>query len=94
MTKTELEKSLILLKVFADEKRLNILSVIGDKRMSGVDILKQIDMPQSTLSYHLKILCENEILNAEVVWHWTYYTINNTGIEKAISVLKQLEVTK
>lgn len=94
MTQTELEQSLILLRVFADERRLNILNVIGGKRISGVDILKEIDMPQSTLSYHLKILCENEIVNSEIIWHWTYYTINNAGIEKAIAILKKFEVSK
>jgi ArsR family transcriptional regulator len=62
--------------------------------MNGVEILKEIEMPQSALSYHLKILCENEILSAEIVWHWTYYTINNAGIEKAIALLKQFEVEK
>ena len=94
MDNSEIKSSLELLIVFADEKRLNILNVIGDKKLSGVDILEQMPMPQPTLSYHLKILCDNKILNAEDKWRWTYYSINNDGIEKAINILKQLEVTK
>lgn len=94
MSQIELDECLKMLRVFADEKRLSILSTIGSKRLSGVDILKKIDIPQPTLSYHLKVLCENGILNAENEWRWTYYTINNDGIEKAIKLLKQFEVGK
>jgi len=55
---------------------------------------EQLPMPQPTLSYHLKILCENDILDYEIKWKWTYYTINNKGLERVLTLLKKLEVTK
>ena len=94
MDKREVQECLNLLRIFADEKRLNILNVIGSGKLSGVDILKQLPMPQPTLSYHLKILCENDILDYEIKWKWTYYTINNKGLERVLTLLKKLEVSK
>jgi ArsR family transcriptional regulator len=94
MNQTDLQECLKLLRVFADEARLNILNVIGDRKLSGVDILEKYPMHQPTLSYHLKIMCESEILNAENKWRWTYYTVNQEKLQQVIELLKQLEVTK
>ena len=42
----------------------------------------------------MKILCESGIVNARKEGKWTYYSINPTGREMAMQLLKQFtEVT-
>jgi ArsR family transcriptional regulator len=82
-------------KVFSDETRLKILYIVGKGRLSAVEILRQVDVVQSTLSYHLALMVESKILNAENVWKYTYYTVNTEALFAATKAFKVLtEVTK
>ena len=91
----KLTDSLKLLKLLGDETRLKILCIIGKKRLSGVEILKQLDIAQSSMAFHLSKMVEAKILNAEPVWKYTYYTINNDGIKAALKSFRILsEIAK
>ena len=95
MKVAELSDCLKMLTLFASEIRLQILCIIGKGRLKGVEILKHVDVSQSTLSFHLTKMVEAGILNAEIVWKYTYYTINSDGIKDAVKSFKILnEVAK
>ena len=83
------------LNLFANEIRLRILCIIGGGRLMGVEILKHLDIAQSSLSYHLAQMVKAGIIDAENVWKWTYYTINNDGIKEVVKSFKVLtEIAK
>jgi len=91
----KLNECLELFKILGDETRLKILCIIGDKKMTGVEILKQLDIVQSGLSAHLKKLVDCGIVNAENVWKYTYYTIKQERIKEVVKTFKILtEVAK
>ena len=91
----KLTECMRLFKVLGNKTRLKILCLIGDKRLKGVEILKQLDIVQSGLSNHLKKLVDCGIVNAENVWKYTYYTINQERVEEVIKSFKILtEVAK
>ena len=82
-------------RVFSDATRLKILYIVGKDRLSAVEILRQVNIAQSTLSYHLVMMVENKILNAEYVWKYTYYTVNMENLSAATKAFKKLnEVAK
>ena len=47
-------------------------------------------MPQSSLSYHMKILCDSGIVTSREEGKWTHYRISQQGSEKAIQLLKEI----
>ena len=81
--------------VLSDETRLKILYILGKRKLSGMEILRQVTVTQSTLSYHLRMMVEAKILNIEYVWKYSYYTINAEGLAASIKAFRVLnEVTK
>ena len=47
-------------------------------------------MPQSSLSYHMKILCDSGIVVSREEGKWTYYRISRQGSEQAIALLREI----
>ena len=46
--------------------------------------------PQSSLSYHMKILCESGIVTGRECGKWTYYQISPEGSQKALALLRKI----
>ncbi len=90
------KKSAEIFKAFCDESRLKILEILltGEKcscEMCGNDILEKLDISQSTLSHHLKILVNSKIVNARKEGKWTHYSISKENVDYAISLLNVLK---
>ena len=77
-------------KAFCDEKRLRILELLRSGEKCACVLIEQLDMPQSSLSYHMKILCESGIVDSRPEGKWIYYTICEKGGGEAIALLKEL----
>ena len=81
-------------KALDDEKRLQILDMIRDGEKCACVILENMQISQSTLSHHMKILCASGIVRGRQDGKWTYYTIDREGIRKAESILCSLAEDK
>ena len=82
-----------LFKAFCDESRLKILEILltGEKcscQMCGNDILEKLEISQSTLSHHMKILTDARVVNVRKDGKWSHYSLSGDGIEKVIQYLK------
>lgn len=81
-------------KAFCDENRLVILRMLCSGEKCACKLQDVLSIGQSTLSHHMKILCDSGIVSARKEGKWTYYSINTTGREMAMHLLKQFtEVT-
>ena len=81
-------------KAFCDENRLAILQMLCGGEKCACKLQDVLSIGQSTLSHHMKILCESGIVNARKEGKWMYYSINPAGREMAMQLLKQFtEVT-
>ena len=49
-----------------------------------------LDLTQSGLSYHMKILCDSGIVTSRQEGKWTHYQLSDSGREYAIELLKEL----
>ena len=47
-------------------------------------------MPQSSLSYHMKILCDSGIVVSREEGKWTHYRISREGSENAVALLREI----
>jgi ArsR family transcriptional regulator len=73
-------------KALADQKRLQILYELCQRGTVCVcDLCEIIDMPQSKLSYHLKILLDAGLIDKETRGTWSYYKLNQDEISGLLS---------
>mgnify|MGYP003809391209 FL=1 len=63
-------------KAFCDENRLRILELLRNGEKCACVLLDQLDLKQSGLSYHMKILVESGIVESRQEGKWTYYKIS------------------
>ena len=77
-------------KAFCDETRLMALSLLQSGEKCACELLEQVNVSQSTLSHHMKILVESGVVTSRKEGKWMYYRINQEGSNKAIELLKAL----
>ncbi|MFD1739783.1 ArsR/SmtB family transcription factor [Bacillus salitolerans] len=72
-------------KALSDQKRLQILNLLCNGPISVNDLCCKIDMPQSKLSYHLKVLLDANLIKKETKGTWSYYEINEKEVNHILS---------
>ena len=77
-------------KAFCDENRLMILKLLKDEEKCACVLLESLNIVQSTLSHHMKILCESGIINVRKEGKWMHYSLSKNGCESARKLLKNL----
>ncbi len=79
-----------IFKALCDPKRVLIVKLLKSGEKCACDIKDELNIAQSALSYHMKILCESEIVECWYVGKWTHYKISQTGSALAIELLTEL----
>lgn len=82
-----LEVSTRVFKAFCDEKRLNILKLLQSGEKCACKLLEELNIGQSTLSHHMRILCDSGVVRVRKEGKWSYYSIDEEGAKKAIELL-------
>ena len=77
-------------KAFCDENRLMVLEMLQSGEKCACILLEKLDITQPTLSHHMKILCESDIVAGRKEGKWTYYSINESGSRYAMELLHKL----
>ncbi|WP_409274119.1 ArsR/SmtB family transcription factor [Neobacillus sp. SCS-31] len=73
-------------KALADQKRLHIMNLLcQQEKISVMELTEKIGMPQSKLSYHLKVLLDAGFILKEEQGTYSYYTINEKEINHILS---------
>ena len=84
------EKNANVFKAFCDEKRLAILELLRSGEKCACVLIDQMEIGQSSLSYHMKILCESGIVESRQEGKWTHYKISVQGSHEAMLLLKAI----
>jgi ArsR family transcriptional regulator len=84
------EKNAKVFKAFCDEKRLAILELLRNGEKCACVLIDQMEIGQSSLSYHMKILCESGIVESRQEGKWTHYKISEQGSHEAMLLLKAI----
>lgn len=67
----------ILFKALSDETRLRIFYVLSNADLNVNEITEVLDMGQSRISRHLKILSDSGLITYRREGTWIYYGVNN-----------------
>ena len=79
-------------KAFCDENRLQILEMLRSGEKCACMLLDELQISQSTLSPHMKILCDSGIVQGRKEGKWVHYSIDPAGAERARKLLN-LQIT-
>lgn len=77
-------------KALCDENRLRILELLQTGEKCACVLLDDLDIVQPTLSHHMKILCDSNIVVGRKDGKWTHYSISPEGAAAAQTLLKSL----
>ncbi|KUO58292.1 MAG: ArsR family transcriptional regulator [Gracilibacter sp. BRH_c7a] len=81
-------------KALSDETRLKIVDMLSCGEMCACDILENLSISQSTLSYHMKILAESNLVNAVRDGAWMRYTLNKDKTDAIVYFINEITTPK
>lgn len=87
---TVYEERAKVFKALCDPRRQQILELLRGGEKCTCVLTEEMGMPQSSLSYHMKILCESGIVTGREDGKWTRYQISPVGSQIAIALLKEI----
>ncbi len=79
-----------IFKALCDEKRLKILELLKSGEKCSCDLGEKAEIAQSSMSYHMKILCESGIVKSRNEGKWTHYHLSEEGRQTAAKILLDL----
>lgn len=77
-------------KALCDPKRLAILEQLRSGEKCACVLQEPLDLTQSGLSYHMKILCDSGLVVSRQEGKWTHYCLSQTGRDRAVKLLMDL----
>lgn len=72
-----------VLKVIADESRLEILDLLSCGELCACDLLAHFDFSQPTLSHHMKVLQDNDLVTYRREGNKKMYKLNSEALKAA-----------
>ena len=77
--KSKYSESAKIFKAFGDENRLRILELLGTGEKCACKLLEDLQISQSTLSHHMKLLCDAGVVRGRKEGKWVHYSIDPEG---------------
>ena len=79
-----------LFHALSDEARLRVVDILLDGEHCVCDLMDHLDVGQSRLSYHLKVLKDAGLVSDRREGRWAYYTLQRDAIVEAERLLAVL----
>ena len=76
-----------IFKALCDPKRLAILEQLRSGEKCACVLQEPMELTQSGLSYHMKILCDSGLVVSRQEGKWTHYRLSETGRDEAVKLL-------
>jgi ArsR family transcriptional regulator len=73
-----------------DPKRLMILYILSGRSYSVNELASQLDMPQPTVSHHLKVLRDRSIVNTQREGTTICYSLADERVVQAVDLLREV----
>jgi len=81
------EETTKIFKALCDPNRLMIIEMLQNGEMCACQLLGELKIGQSTLSHHMKSLCESGMVSCRREGKWMYYSLSKKECEAAFNVL-------
>lgn len=84
------EKQALLFKALSDSSRLQIVDMLSCGEMCACEILEHFKVTQPTLSHHMRVLCDANIVKARKQGLWMYYSLNEDYMKVFIGFMQSI----
>jgi len=82
-----------LFHALSDEIRLDVVGLLLQGERCVCELMDELDMAQSRLSWHLKTLSDAGIISGRREGRWNYYSLNAEAIAEVRSLLDAIKPT-
>lgn len=77
-------------KALGDPNRLMIIEMLQSGERCACEILGDLNISQSTLSHHMKLLCESGLVSYRRDGKWMHYSLSKEGCDAAKSIFEEI----
>jgi ArsR family transcriptional regulator len=89
-TSLDLSRATRIFHALSDETRLAVVQMLGDGERCVCDLQVALDVAQSRLSFHLKVLKEAGLVTDRKEARWSYYTLVPEALTEAHDIVHTL----
>lgn len=79
-----------IFKAFCDERRLEIISQLQEGEKCATELIEELHIGQSTLSHHMRILCDSGVVCMRKNGKYVYYSISEEGSNQIKEIINAL----
>ena len=83
-----------LFHALADPIRMDVVMMLLDGERCVCDLMSDLDLAQSRLSWHLKTLSDAGIISGRREGRWNYYSLNPDALAEARGILDGLKLAR
>ena len=91
---TDLQKLTRQFKALSDENRLQIIDMLRAGERCVCELIDELDLGQSLLSFHLKTLKDAGLVSDRREGRWAYYKLNPDAFDQLEEFVGHLPSTK
>jgi ArsR family transcriptional regulator, arsenate/arsenite/antimonite-responsive transcriptional repressor len=84
----------LVYKALADPTRRDILNLLKNKDLTAGEIADHFRISKPSISHHLNLLKQAELVHAEKKGQYIYYSINTTVLQDVLTWLLSLQGKK
>lgn len=85
------ERAAEIFHALSDEIRVRVVALLLPGERCVCELMDDLDMAQSRLSWHLKALADAGIISGRREGRWVYYSLNAEVIAEALVLLGRLK---
>jgi ArsR family transcriptional regulator len=91
VTSLDTARAAALFHALSDEIRVEVVTLLLNGERCVCDLMSDLDMAQSRLSWHLKTLSDAGIITGRREGRWNYYSLNTDAIAEARGILEAIK---
>lgn len=88
-TSFDTSRAATLFHALADQIRLDVIDLLVDGERCVCELMDELGLAQSRLSWHLKTLTDAGIIRGRREGRWNYYSLNVDALDEARAYLDQ-----
>lgn len=90
-TRIDTARAAELFHALSDQIRMDVVVLLMDGERCVCDLMADLDLAQSRLSWHLKTLSDAGIITGRREGRWNYYSLNADALAEARGILESLK---
>jgi len=76
-------------KVLCEKHRLSIIELLLEREHCVCELIEKLGLSQATVSHHVKVLRETELITCRYIKNSTFCSLNKEGFEKYASYIDE-----